>query len=62
MSTSNAATGNEHLRITVWWCNECGYWRKEQTTGIHAAVNPRDRNGRFLSHPLRPVTFEMVKP
>ena len=56
---SSVCTG-EGPRITVWWCDLCGYWRQEQSTGVHAAVNPANPRGSYLSHPLVPVVFEMV--
>lgn len=51
---------SERPRINVWWCDKCGYWRQERSTGVHTAPNPADPNGALLTHPLRPVAFEMV--
>jgi len=48
----------EHARgITVWACDECGYWRQEHTTGVHTATNPADPAGPLLRHVLREVSF-----
>jgi len=52
----------EQPRITVWWCDECSYWRQDKSTGIHMAQNPDDWRGRHVEHALRPVVFEMVEP
>ena len=48
---------SERTRIVVWFCEECGYWRPSETTGVHAAPNPDDPNGRYLRHELHPVEF-----
>lgn len=48
-------------RITAWVCVECDYWRQELSTGVHAAPNPEDPNGRMLTHQLRRAEFEEVE-
>jgi hypothetical protein len=44
-------------RITVWLCDECGYWRKDQATGVHQTSNPDNPRGRMVVHELRAVEF-----
>jgi len=40
--------------IQVWACPECGYWRKDQSTGVHAYF-PDD--GKAVRHELVQVTY-----
>jgi hypothetical protein len=46
-------------RIVVWVCESegCDYWRGEKTSGVHAATNPADPNGKLLTHELRAIVF-----
>ena len=44
-------------RLTVWWCDECGYARLERSTGVQQTCSARDPQGRMVVHELRPVTF-----
>lgn len=44
-------------RISVWVCDECGYWRQEKTTGRHQTTNPADPTGRMVVHLLRSAEF-----
>jgi hypothetical protein len=50
----------ERPRITVWWCDKCGYWRQEQSSGVHQTSNPAEWRGPMVVHELRPVIFEQV--
>jgi len=50
-------TDGSDPRVKVWYCDECGYWRKEQATGRHQTTNPYDPNGHMVSHQLREVEF-----
>lgn len=40
--------------VTLWVCDECGYSRMEEKTGVHVAY-PDSGPGR--RHELTPVTF-----
>lgn len=51
-------SAREQPRITVWWCDECGYWREQRSTGVHVHYG-QNRGG--VEHPLRPATFELVR-
>ena len=46
--------------ITVWVCDECGYWRKEKATGVHQTNDPTDWRGRMVTHPLREAVYVPV--
>ncbi len=48
---------NTDVRVTVWFCDECGYWRKDESTGVHQTTNPANPNGAMVRHPLRAVEF-----
>lgn len=50
----------ERPRLFVWFCDECGYWRKDESTGVHTANNPADPGGPMLRHALRRAWFEEV--
>lgn len=43
--------------ITVWLCDECGYWRKDKSTGIHQTNSSDDPNGKQVRHVLREAEF-----
>lgn len=43
-------SAGEQPRITVWWCDECGYWREQRSTGVHVHYG-QNRGG--VEHPLR---------
>jgi len=45
------------VEVTLWVCDECGYYRAEERTGVHTATNPADLGGRLLSHKLKPTLF-----
>lgn len=49
------------LRITAWVCDECGYWRQEERTGVHQTSNPDDWRGKLVTHPLRRAVFMEVR-
>jgi hypothetical protein len=44
-------------RIEVWACPECGYWRKERSTGVHVVYPGR---GPGVSHALVKTTYVLV--
>jgi hypothetical protein len=52
--------------ITVWVCDECDYWRQEQSTGVHQTYIPADRatqketGSRDVIHALRKARFVEV--
>ena len=46
--------------VTLWVCDECGYYRIEKSTGVHSAMNLDDPRGAYLSHALSPVRFHRV--
>lgn len=46
-------------QITVWACPICGYWRSEESTGVHQAF-PKDGRGRGERHVLEPTTYVRV--
>lgn len=49
------------MRITVWVCDECGYWRQEKTTGVHQTTDPKNPNGSLVKHDLREAEFVEVR-
>jgi len=46
------------IRVTLWVCDTCGYWRSDRATGIHVSTNPEDPMGKMLRHELREAIFE----
>ena len=48
---------SQRVRIVVWFCEECGYWRPDETTGVHMVPNPADFNGKLICHELHAVEF-----
>lgn len=45
-------------RITVWVCDDCGYWREDgRPTAVHMTANPDDSFGGLVRHPLRETVF-----
>lgn len=47
-------------RITVWFCDQCGYWRKEKATGKHQTNDQENWRGPMVVHELREATFAEV--
>lgn len=40
-------------RIKVWYCETCGYWRQEESTGIHMVASTTGNPfGPMVSHTL----------
>jgi hypothetical protein len=47
-------------RIRVWVCDECDYWRKDRSTGVHQTTNPANPNGRMVIHELHEAEFAVL--
>lgn len=43
--------------VTLYVCDECGYFRAEYSTGRHQTPNPKDPRGRMAVHDLKAVKF-----
>lgn len=41
-------------QIEVWVCPECGYWRKDESTGVHQVFG-KESKGEL--HPLVKTTY-----
>lgn len=50
----------ERPTIVVWYCEVCGYWRKEKATAIHQTTNPDDPTGKMAVHVLHPKEFVLA--
>lgn len=55
--TTDEIIARDAERITVWFCEICGYWRKEKATGRHQTDNPQDPRGKLVVHDLIAVEF-----
>jgi hypothetical protein len=55
--SSRQAPTEAAQKITAWICDECGYWRKEKSTGVHQTMSLQDPNGRLVRHELREAVF-----
>lgn len=47
-------------QITVWACPACGYWRQNEATGVHAAPDPQNPSGPFVTHELVETTYSRL--
>lgn len=46
-------------KVTVWGCDECGYWRQEKSTGVQIMKHHLAPRVIRVDHLVRPAVYSL---